>query len=99
MLSIVDEILKNSAQPPVIIIQGDHGLLYFDHFPVLNAYYLPDSGSRDLYPSITPVNSFIVVFDQFFGANLPLKPDNSFSSPYTRPYDFKAQSKETCPVP
>jgi hypothetical protein len=99
MLSIVDAIIKNSAQPPVIIIQGDHGLLYFDHFPVLNAYYLPGNGSQELYPTITPVNSFIVVFNKYFDTQLPLHPDNSYSSPYTRPYDFKAVTAGHCPVP
>jgi hypothetical protein len=99
MLSIVDAILRDSAQPPVIIIQGDHGLLYFDHFPVLNAYYLPGNGSPELYPTITPVNSFVMVFDRYFDAQLPLRPDNSYSSPYTRPYDFKAVTAESCPVP
>jgi hypothetical protein len=98
MLSIVDTILKNSAQPPVIIIQGDHGLLYYNHFPILNAYYLPDGGSKALYSTITPVNSFRVVFNQYFGAHLPLLPDNSFTSTYTRPYDFKAVTDKPCPV-
>jgi hypothetical protein len=99
MLSIVDAIIKNSAQPPVIIIQGDHGLLYYDHFPILNAYYLPGNGSQKLYPAITPVNSFVVVFNQYFDAQIPLLPDNSYSSPYTRPYDFEAVAAGACPVP
>jgi hypothetical protein len=99
MLSIVEAIIKNSARPPVIIIQGDHGLLYYDHFPILNAYYLPEGGSQKLYPSITPVNSFAVVFNQYFGAQLSLLPDNSYSSLYSRPYDFKAVAAGPCPVP
>ena len=98
ILSIVDTILQNSARPPVIIIQGDHGLLYYDHFPILNAYYLPDGGSKALYADITPVNSFRVVFNQYFGAQLPLLPDNSYTSTYTRPYDFKAVTDKPCPV-
>jgi hypothetical protein len=99
MLSIVDAILKNSAQPPVIIIQGDHGLLYFDHFPILDAYYLPGDGSPEPYPTITPVNSFVMVFDRYFDAQLSLRLDNLYSSPYTRPYNFKAVSAGPCPVP
>jgi hypothetical protein len=99
MLSIVEAILKNSAQPPVIIIQGDHGLLYYDQFPILNAYYLPDAGIQKLYPTITPVNSFAVVFNQFFNAQLPLLPDNSYTSTYTRPYDLKLVTVKPCPVP
>lgn len=89
ILSIVDAILKKSVHPPVIIIQGDHGSLYFNPFPILNAYYLPESCDKVLYPGITPVNSFRAVFNACFDANLPLLPDQAFSSPYTRPYDFK----------
>jgi len=99
MLPIVDEILRNSAQPPIIIIQGDHGLQYFDPFPILNAYYLPGNGSQDLYPSISPINSFAVIFNHYFGAQLALKPDNSFLSTYTRPYDFSAVTDKPCPLP
>jgi len=95
----VDEILKNSAQPPIIIIQGDHGLQYYNPFPILNVYYLPDNGSQDLYPTISPINSFAVIFNHYFGAQLALKPDNSFLSTYSRPYDFKAVTDKPCPLP
>ncbi|MDH7568894.1 MAG: hypothetical protein QHJ73_04850 [Armatimonadota bacterium] len=45
---------------------------------ILNAYYLP-GGPRGLYPTITPVNSFRVVFNRFFGTKLPLLPDRSYA--------------------
>jgi hypothetical protein len=44
---------------------------------ILNAYYLPNGGARALYPGISPVNSFRVVFNTYFGARLPLLPDRT----------------------
>jgi len=44
---------------------------------ILNAYYLPGAGTRALYPTISPVNSFRVVFNAYFDTNLPLLPDRT----------------------
>lgn len=46
---------------------------------ILNVYYLPgvDAG-KVLYPSITPVNSFRVILNLYFGANLELLSDRSY---------------------
>jgi hypothetical protein len=90
LLEIVNVIQKKSKTPPVIILQGDHGLLYYNHFPILSAYYFPDTCKKNLYPGITPVNSFRTLFNACFGADLPLLPDQSYTSTYTKPYDFKA---------
>ena len=46
---------------------------------ILNAYYLPDGGSKLLYPSITPVNSFRAVLNFYFGTELPLLADRSYA--------------------
>lgn len=44
---------------------------------ILNAYLFP-GGRRDaLYPDISPVNSFRVVFNEFLGTRLPLLPDRT----------------------
>lgn len=45
---------------------------------ILNAYYLPGATAAPLYPSISPVNSFRVVFNTYFGTDLPLLPDEHF---------------------
>jgi hypothetical protein len=45
---------------------------------ILNTYYLPGVGNDDLYPSISPVNSFRFIFDHYFGAKMPLLPDRSY---------------------
>jgi hypothetical protein len=50
----------------------------WERTPILNAYYLPEGGERLLYPSISPVNSFRVVLNAYFGAELPLLPDNTY---------------------
>ena len=88
ILQIVDAIQRESETPPVIILQGDHGPppdLTNDpaiKMPILNAYYLPGVESdQALYPAISPVNSFRVVLNRYFGSNLPLLEDKSFFAP------------------
>jgi hypothetical protein len=78
ILEIVDQLLEKSYPAPIIIVHGDHGLRDENRFQILNAYYLPDDGSSMLYPQISPVNSFRVVFDTYFGTDLGLLPDMSF---------------------
>jgi len=92
ILEVVRVILEESKVPPIIIIQGDHGPLVKDRFiraPILNAYYLPN-GSAHLYPSISPVNSFRVVLNDYFGQNLPMLEDLSrYSADYRDPFDYR----------
>ena len=79
IIKSIDQILAQSKTKPIIIIQGDHSLLGSNQaFGILSAYYLPDGGNADLYPTISPVNTFRVIFNEYFGANLPLRPDQSF---------------------
>ena len=87
---IIKTILKKSTIPPIIIIQGDHSYTWSqDRNKILNAYYLPDGGYSKLYPSITPVNTFRLVFDTYFGGDYKLLPDIAYYSRNERPYDFK----------
>jgi hypothetical protein len=78
ILQVIDTLLATSKTPPVIIIQADHGKVgenKFDKFKITNAYYLPNGKGNVIYPTITPVNTFRVVFDQYFGGNFALLPD------------------------
>jgi hypothetical protein len=77
VIGVVDRIL---AQPgdPVIIIQGDHGIPSSGIWStaILNAIRLPD-GETGLYPSISSVNTFRLIFNHLFSAGLPLLVDRS----------------------
>lgn len=91
ILQVVQDIIKKSAIPPVIIIQGDHGPSHFgesERMGILNAYYFPDAGA-ELYARITPVNSFRLLFNTYFGDNYELLEDVSYYSEYPNAYQFE----------
>jgi len=97
---VIDEILKNSSRPPIVIIFGDHGPRsrlnwqsvektdVRESFSILSAYHLPGNGKESLYPEISPVNSLRVIFNHYFGVNLDLLPDRSFYSTEKFKYKF-----------
>jgi len=98
--SIIDEIISNSPEPPIIILQADHGpgsMLHWgkldkidfrERISILNAYYLPNNGRKQLYNEISPVNTFRIIFNRYFGTNLELLKDKSYFSTWKQPYKF-----------
>ena len=100
LLSILPGIIANSKVPPIIIIQGDHGSKV-SRFPILNAYYLPGAGKDKLYPTISPVNSFRLVLDTYFGAHYSLLQDVPYDPKDVQHGQFTAVGQAdlpTCPV-
>jgi hypothetical protein len=99
ILQIVDHLVKLSSTPPIIILQGDHGSReYLDQnslarsdvreaFRNFNAFLVPSQVRKNLYASITPVNSFRMVLDGLFGMNYPRMPDISYYSTWDHPFD------------
>lgn len=84
---------SSSEVSPVIILQGDHGLSRYSlsnwyslseedriraHKGILNAYHVPEGGNDLLYESITPVNTFRLVFNLYFGTNYELLSDRTY---------------------
>jgi hypothetical protein len=85
---MVNDILSNSKRKTIIIIQGDHGV-FADKNPkktrerlsIFNAYYLPDGGDKHLYQERSPVNTFRVIFNHYFGTNYKILKDKYYHSP------------------
>ena len=84
VIQIVEQILTESAKPPVIIIQADHGI-GFDFDPnnpsnesieqkmsIFSAYYLPGIEKNSSDNDITPVNTFRIIFNSYFNTNYDL---------------------------
>ncbi|MBN1564625.1 MAG: hypothetical protein JXA10_12340 [Anaerolineae bacterium] len=103
ILDVIDTILAASDEPPIIVIQADHawdGRLSLnstpriERFPILNAYLVPDVVKDQLYPSISPVNSFRVIFDAYWGTDLGLLEDASYASKYEKPFAMTPLSEE-----
>jgi len=99
--TMIEQILAASPQPPVIIVQADHVPVAFrdwddldtdrlgELMTILNACLVPtDSTGPAWYDSISPVNTFRLIFDRVFGQNLPLLPDRSWFSTSELPFRF-----------
>ena len=94
---VVQAIQENSAQKPIIVLQGDHGPLSAKttkHYEILNALYLPGVDQKDLYPTMSPVNTFRIILDKYFGYDYPLLPDEAY---YSHPGKSAYRTPITCP--
>ena len=76
---------------------------YFIHGAILNAVYLPDKGDSSkpanfekigFGPNLSPVNTFRVILNYYFGTSLLILPDRTyFSLDDKRIYNFKEVTK------
>lgn len=79
---VIDALLKKSEIPPIIIVQSDHGTRLplpvgaDEWHKILNAIYLPGMDYDTLAENISPVNTFRLVFNHYFGADYPLLPND-----------------------
>jgi hypothetical protein len=86
----IEAILENSEIEPIIIIQSDHGAGEGAYKNLtLNAFYFPDGGDEYLYPTITPVNFFRIVFDYYYEMDFDLLEDKSYYSERLNRYQLE----------
>ncbi len=79
MRYLLEVLLSDSAIEPIIVVQSDHGLragaerkldLPRDEWlRILNAYYLPGYDGPSIDNAISPLNSFRLIFNHYFGTD------------------------------
>ena len=89
-LEMIDTVLRKASRPVIIVLQSDHGDEFFLDYEkpdelgvhvrsaILNTIYFSDGEYNQLYPTLTPVNTFRVVINHWFGTNYPDLPDRVF---------------------
>jgi hypothetical protein len=98
VLSYLDRIMAQVPDPKLILIHGDHGGgLHFDQssldrtcvaerFSPLLAVYASDGRlQRDLPPDLNLANLYRLVFNDYFGTDLPLLPSRSVFADWDEP--------------
>jgi len=89
-------IILNNNNNTIIIIQSDHG----PHFSVgnnvkkqydlqtgiINAFYLPNKKHTRLYNTMTPVNTFRIIMNLYFGENLKYLDDKIYDIEFSKKY-------------
>ena len=108
MTGIIDSLLDCPPdRQPIIVIQGDHGpgseLSWVgasgtnlkERLSIFSAVYYPERQYQALYESISPVNTFRVMFNTCFGSSLELLPDRTFYSTWSQPFAFMPISKDS----
>lgn len=101
LLETLSIILSKSRIPPIIVIEADHGSGLMTDFTSLSntcikerfspfaAFYLPDVRDQALLNEISAVNTFRIIFNQYFDARLPLLENRQyFFKDETSSYDF-----------
>jgi hypothetical protein len=96
----IDTILAQSPQPPIIVLQGDHGSGAFldlgsvpntcihERLAILNAIYLPNGEQNQFPDSLTPANTFRLISNLYFGSNYEFLENAHYLSTWSRPYDL-----------
>ncbi|MGA9192895.1 MAG: hypothetical protein WBZ24_14280 [Anaerolineales bacterium] len=112
-LEMLDVLIKDSSTDPIIVLQSDTGPAFgFDwkhpdqknlltKIGILNAYHVPQECDSRLYPTISPANSFRLVFDCVYGGSYALRPDKTYYSDHhsSSGYEFTPIEELLTPTP
>jgi len=97
---MIEKIIDEKKRSKIIIIQSDHGTAFpmdwenptekmkHDRLSNINYILLPDKNKNFLYNTMTPVNTFRALFNDYFGTNFEILEDRVFFSDYEKPYNF-----------
>nr|MBC8279214.1 hypothetical protein [Chloroflexota bacterium] len=88
------------------MIQGDHGppsstdkkdreYYILERTPTLSAFLLPAYCDSELYPEISPVNSFRAVLNSCFDGTFDLLEDETYWESYVEPIDSTVDFSKT----
>lgn len=98
ILEAIEKIVARSKVPPVIFLQSDHGPQVYNvprpHFvhsrhAILHAVLAPKEVQDAYTEDSTSIQTFPIFFRKFFGAKVEDPPTDSYTSGYTRPYEFQ----------
>lgn len=81
---LTDQLIADIRRPRIIVIESDHGYRAYDEtvpkkaqFNNLSAFYFPGKHYSSLPDSVSSVNTFRFVLNNYFGMNVPLLKDTS----------------------
>ena len=93
MKDLVDFIQSHNKRNTIIVVEGDHGFRGFRQgsrwltntpdslkkcfFPNFDAIYFPGENYSSLYESMSPVNLFRILFNQYLNQDFPLLKDST----------------------
>ena len=99
-LDVIRDILSTNERDPIIILMGDHGpglsvsqniiedSNHYERLHILDALYLPEVDPNKISGDYTPVNTFRIIFNEYFGYDFEMLENRSYVSSYDYPFDF-----------
>lgn len=89
LLKTIDSI-RDTNPDAIIVLQSDHGpgsmtdwndpanTNVHERLAILTAYYFPDGDYDALNNGMTPVNTFRIIFNKYFGTDMPILENKSY---------------------